>query len=435
MDPGRWGPVLTTEADTAERDKRIPFPAGVRLLISGELIMAMGVGLTQPYAVVLLHEVRGFSLALSTGIWALGPVITIFGNTVAGPLIDRRGGRLVMVTGLAVVAAGLLVLAYGPGVASAVAGVMIGGLGFSFLVPAMGTRLAILSPESIRSRVYTAQYVIFNLGMAIGAGLGAVAFARTPPDTATGKSVLPLLWVVGAATCVVAIVLSMFAGRQMPPESSDTVVRRGGYRRALRDRTLLRVLGAYALLSTVGLGIYNAAPSVLALAADDPAALGWAGVANSAAVVAGAPIALRLANRISARAALHYTAVLWAVGWAICIPTVFGVGLNTRAALTVASVLIGFGELLIAGAIPTLVNAVAPDELRGRYNALANLAQTLGLAAGPLLTSASVAARSTDYLLYSTIALAGLASLLVLRDPLRGGPEPAAETEGLVKDR
>ncbi len=397
------------------------------LLLSGDLVLAMGVGLTQPYAVVLLHEVRGFSLAVSTGIWALGPVITIVGNAVAGPLIDRRGGRLVMVTGLAIVGAGLLVLAYGPGLVSAVAGVMIGGLGWSLVIPAMGTRLAILAPESIRSRVFTFQYVIMNLGMAIGAALGAVALARMPPDTETGRFVLPLLWVVGAFTCVVAIVLSMFAGRQMPLKSQDDHVRRGGYRRALRDRTLLRVLGASVLLSTVGLGVYNAAPSVLALAADDPAALGWAGVANAAAVVVGAPIALRLANRISARTALLCTAALWALGWAVCIPTVFGMGLNTRAALTVASVLIGFGELLLAGAIPTLVNGIAPDDLRGRYNALASLSQTLGLAAGPLLTSAAVVARSTDYLLYTTIVLAGLACLLLVLNPVRVTPEPSTE--------
>ncbi|MFC7534235.1 MFS transporter [Actinoplanes sp. GCM10030250] len=412
--------VLTTELDsTEETTKPSRFPVAVWLLLTGELITALGVGLTQPYAVVMLHEVRGISLTVATGIWALGPLTTIVGNAVAGPLIDRRGGRFVMSAGLVMVAAGGLALAYGPGLASAVAGVMVGGLGWSFSLPALATRLAILAPEKLRSRVYTLQYVTFNVGMAVGAALGGIAFSRARPETDTGKAVLPLLWAALALACLVAIVLSLVAGRQLSPKSDSDEVQRGGYRRALGDGTLLRVLGAAALLATIGYGVYSAAPSVMALAADDPAALGWAGVANSVAVVAGAPIALRLAERVSARSALLCTAALWALGWAICIPTVFGAGLSTRAALTVASVLIGFGELLLAGALPTLINGMAPDELRGRYNALSSLALTIGMAAGPLLTSAAAATGSTDYLLYVTVMLAGLASLLLLRNPVR----------------
>jgi MFS family permease len=415
--PRTKGCSLTVETDVSR--KKVTFPVGVWLLLAGELVTALGVGLTQPYAVVLLHDVRGFSLAVATGIWALGPVVTIAGNALSGPLIDRRGGRLVMVTGLVLVATSLLIIAYGPGIVSAIAGVMVGGLGWSFVAPALGTRLAILTPEQIRSRVFTLQYVTFNLGMAIGAALGGVAFATARPTTPTGKDLLPLLWVVAAVVCGVSIVLSMLAGRQMAPSTGDDVVRKGGYRQALNDRTLVRVLVAAALLATLGYGLYSAAPSVMALAANDPAALGWAGVANSAAIVAGSPIALRIANRISARAALLWTGGLWAVAWAICIPTVLGAGLSARAALTVASVLIGFGELLLAGALPTLINAMAPDELRGRYNALSNLALTVGMAVGPLLTSAAVARGSTPSLLYVAVALAGLATLLLLRDPVR----------------
>jgi MFS family permease len=398
----------------------------VRLLLAGELIIALGVGLTQPYVVVLLHEVRGISLATAAGIWGLGPVATIVGNPIAGALIDRRGGRLVMVSGLAMVASGGLILAYGPGLPAAAAGVAVSGLGWSFSLPALATRLAILAPEKIRPRVYTVQYVFFNLGFAIGAALGGLAFVKAPPATSTGRSVLPLLWVAAAFACLVTIVLAMLAGRQMSPRPTDDEGRRGGYRRALGDGALMRVLGAALLLATVGYGIYSSAPSVLALAVHDPAALSFSSVANSVIIVAGSPVALRLTARISARVALLSTAGLWALAWAICIPTVFGTGLGTRAALTCAGILIGAGELLLAGALPTLVNAIAPDALRGRYNALSNLSLTIGMAAGPLLTSAAVAGGAVVYLLYTAVALAALASILLLRNPTRVQPVPTA---------
>ena len=298
----------------------------MRLLLTGELIMALGVGLTQPFVVVLLHEVRGISLAAAAGIWGLGPLATIVGNPIAGALIDRRGGRFVMVFGQAMVAASGVILAYGPGLAAAAAGVMVGGLGWSFSLPALATRLAILAPEKIRPRVYTIQYVFFNLGMAVGAALGGLAFVKAPPATSTGSAALPLLWVAAAFACLVTIVLAMLAGRQMSPRLTDDERQRGGYRRALGDGALMRVLGAALLLATVGYGIYNSAPSVLALAVHDPAALSFSSVANSVVIVAASPVALRLTARISARVALLSTAGLWALAWAICIPRCSGPG-------------------------------------------------------------------------------------------------------------
>jgi MFS family permease len=420
--------VLTTELGIARRLKRpFGFPRAVLLLLAGELILALGVGLTQPYVVVLLHSVRGLSLVAATGLWALGPVVTIAGNAVAGTLIDRRGGRLVMISGLVMVAVSGLLLAYGPGLASAAGGVALAGLGWSFALPALATRLAILAPEDVRPRVYTIQYVLFNLGMAIGAAAGGVAFVKAAPDTPTGRSILPLLWVAAAILCLVTIVLSMLAGRQMSSGSTDDQVRLGGYRHALRDGTLIRIIVAAALLSTVGYGIYNSAPSVLALAVDDPVALTMANVAACAAIVIGSPLALRLTTRISARTALLCTAAMWALAWAICIPSALADGLGTRWALTGAAILIGAGELLLAGALPTLVNGIAPDALRGRYNALSTLAITTGMAAGPLLTSAATAVGSIVVLLYTAIVLAGLGGILLLRNPTRAQPMPIAE--------
>ncbi|WP_436532452.1 MFS transporter [Actinoplanes sp. HUAS TT8] len=408
--------TLTTELDLAgPQERRARFPLGTRLLLAGELFTALGVGLTQPYAVVLLHDVRGLSLAVATGIWGLGPLTTIGGNAVAGPLIDRRGARFVMIAGLAMVIAGGLLLAYGPGLVSAVGGVAVGGLGWSFTHPALGTRLAILTPEQIRSRVYTIQYVFFNLGMAVGASIGGLVVAHVPPAGSEGSRTMPMLWAAAAGLSLVTITLAVLAGRQVSPGQTDEQAPRGGYRRAFTDIPFIRVIGTAALLSTVGYGIYNAVPAVMALAADDPAALSFASVANCAVIVIGSPLAIRLTERISARVALLGAAGLWALAWAICIPTALGTGLGTRPILICASVLIGAGELLLAGALPTLVNALAPDELRGRYNALSNLSLTIGMAAGPLLTSAAAAGGSVTTALYTAVALSVLAGALLLR--------------------
>ncbi|WP_229068972.1 MFS transporter [Actinoplanes sp. DH11] len=368
-------------------------------MLASELTTAFGIGLTQPYLIVLLHSHRGIALALATGVVSLAAITSLLGNPLAGVLIDRFGGRTVMVLGLMIAAAGMLLLAATPGLFAAAAGVAVTGLGWSISIPALATRLAVLTPPDRHQRVYTLQFVMFNIGMAAGAGLGALFLGPR----------MPVLWLAAALFCLISIGLVLITGRSatapVPVEGRTA----GGYREALRDRYLLLLLGAAALLSTVGYGLFNAAPSLLAIAAGDPAALSWLSVANCVTIIAGAPIAWRLTARLPARTALLATAGLWALAWAVCIPE----ALPIRAELTCAAVLVGAGELLLAGALPTLVNAIAPDDLRGRYNALSSLSLTTGMAVGPLLTSATAASGRITPILYGAVALAAVAAFLL----------------------
>ncbi|GIE76988.1 MFS transporter [Actinoplanes philippinensis] len=398
------------------------FPGAVWLLLTGDLVAAAAVGLTQPYLVVYLHGVLGVPLALATGAVALAAVASLVGNPVAGTLIDRWGGRAVMCAGLALAATGMLLLGAGHGLVTVAVSVALTGFGWSLSMPALGTRLATLTGEHLHQRVYTLQYVLFNVGLAAGAAVGGLVVGRAGSGSPAGHPALPALWVAAALVCLVSIGLAVAAGpgpaRPHREAAGTGEPPEAGYRQALADRRLLPILGAATLLSTVGYGIYNAAPSLLAVAAGDPSALAWLSVANAVTVIAGAPIAWRFADRLPARAALLCTAGLWALAWAVCVPTAAGGGLPTRTALVGAAVLTGAGELLFAGALPTLVNAIAPDEIRGRYNALSTLSLTVGMAAGPLLTSVAAAVSGTVPLLCAAVALAAGAALLVrLRAP------------------
>ncbi|GAA2675266.1 MFS transporter [Actinoplanes palleronii] len=396
----------------------------VRLLLAAELTTALGIGLTEPYVIVLLHDVRGLSLTAATGVLALAAVAGLLGSPFAGALIDRYGGRPMMAAGLALAVAGLPVVAAATGVVPVAAGIAVTALGFAVSIPALVTLLATLTPAHDHRRIYTLQYTVYNIGMATGAALGGLALAHRP--------LIPLLWAAAALTCLAALGMTVSGGPRATPRPAPAPP--GGYRHALADRRLVRLLGAAALLSTVGFGIFSAAPPVLAIAAHDPAALSWVSVANCVAVVAGAPLATRCAGRFSARAALLSTATLWALAWAVCIPTVLGAGLSTRAALTCAAILTGAGELLIAGALPALVDTIAPAPLRGRCHALSSLAQTAGMAAGPLLVTATTATGRPLLLLSAAIALSAAATGLLLE---YGGPrrDRTARRRGLTRVR
>jgi MFS family permease len=379
-------------------------PGVVWLLLAGDLCTAVGIGLTQPYTVVLLHDVWFVPLATATAIVSLAALASLVGNPVAGTLIDRFGSRAVMLAGLATALVGVLTLAVGAGALAGGVGVALTGLGWSLTIPALATRIATLVMENARSRVFTLQYTLFNVGMAVGAATAGIVIAVAPHRMAS-------LWLVAGATCVVAAVTVTLAGTSAVGRAEAMTGR--GYRSVLDDGVLRRVLAAAVLLATVGYGMFNALPQVLSTIAHDPAALTWLSVANCVTVVVFSPVAMRAASFLPTRVALFVTAGLWGLAWAICVPAMYGAGPSVRAVLTLTAVLIGAGELLLAGALPTMVNALAPDSLRGRYNALLSLSLTAGMAAGPLLTSAATVSGELPYLAYLAVAMVAGAALLL----------------------
>ena len=87
-------------------------PTEGRWLLSTIAIQTLGRGLTLPFTIIYLHEVRGFDLGLSG---ALMGVIAISGFVVTGPggsLTDRYGARAILLGGLTAMIVGNVVLAF-----------------------------------------------------------------------------------------------------------------------------------------------------------------------------------------------------------------------------------------------------------------------------------------------------------------------------------
>src|SRR5258706_5061250 len=91
------------------------FPAALRLLFVADLVTAVGIGLTQPYLVVLLHSVKGVPLVAATVMMSLLALASFPGNWLAGLVADRLGGHRAMGIGLTVAASGLVFIAAGNG--------------------------------------------------------------------------------------------------------------------------------------------------------------------------------------------------------------------------------------------------------------------------------------------------------------------------------
>jgi MFS family permease len=371
----------------------------VRRLLVADLLGAIGCGLTQPYVVVFLHLGQGIAVAVATALLGLVAAAGLVGYPVGGTLIDRFGGRSVLAGGHAVSAAGLAAVAGAWGALGSAVGMALFGFGAALAAPALSTMLGAARPDA--TRLFTVEYALFNLGVAIGVGLGGLAIGH-------GRLAMQVQWLTAAAVMAGAAVAASFA--RVAAVGQPTV---RGYRTALGDRRLLRILALGLLVMVAGYGLYNAAVPALSLLAADPRALVWAGLANCAVIVAGLPLALAVAGRLGPRRSVLTAAVLWSIGWLACALSAGSVGLmSARSAVVTAAVLTGACELLIGGALPAMVNGLAPAALRGRYNATLSLTLTAGNLVGPLLVALAVALGSlASAFAVGVVLLAGLALL------------------------
>ena len=83
-----------------------PLPRPVTTLQVGGLVNAFGNGITLPFLFIYLHNVRGIGLGIVGLIVGSHAVASIVAGPVFGALIDRLGGRKLLATALAILAAG-----------------------------------------------------------------------------------------------------------------------------------------------------------------------------------------------------------------------------------------------------------------------------------------------------------------------------------------
>src|SRR5262245_19300648 len=76
------------------------------LILSGDALSAVGSGLTLPFFVVYLSQVRGIEVGVAGLVLASTAVVGLAGNPAGGWLTDRIGARRALMVGLVLAAGG-----------------------------------------------------------------------------------------------------------------------------------------------------------------------------------------------------------------------------------------------------------------------------------------------------------------------------------------
>ncbi len=347
-------------------------PREGRLMLSIVVVEFFGTGLVLPFHVVYLHEVRHFALSDVGLLLGLPPLMGLLVVGPGGSAIDRFGARRIQLGVLTLMVAGNVLLAFATTRTMAAVALSLTGIAFGMSWPAWQSMVASVIPQGLRQRYFGVNFTLLNLGIGIGGVIGGlfvdVSDARTFQTIylADAASYLPaLLLLLGPLRHIAGKVEVRAAGDAAPM----------GYLAVLRSPAMATMTLLSFVSSFVGYSQLNSGMPAYARGVGEVStrALGLAFAANTLVIVL---LQLVVLQRIEGKRRTRVIAVMgvvWAGAWLLLgfsglVPGTLGASLLVAACASVFA----FGETLLQPTIPALVNDLAPDHLRGRYNALSS---------------------------------------------------------------
>ena len=439
---------MSTPAAPSDRPTLSSFwhdlPREGKYLLSTIIIDFIGNGLVMPFNVVYLHEVRGFELARVGLLLSLPALVALLVVGPVGTLIDRIGPRLVVVASLLIQIAAHITLATATTEPHAALGCVLLGFSGGIIWPAVQTLIGTIIPSHLRQRYFGVNFTLLNLGIGIGGILGGLFVDVTRPETFVA------IYLIDAATFLAPLAIFLGPLRHVPVPAKPTadVLQDGrapttGYRAVLRDRSLLLVLLIVFVASFVGYGQLNTGLPAYGreVGGISTQALGLAFAANTAVIVV---LQLFVLQRIEGRRRTRMLVLMsgiWAVSFLLLGATGLVPGTIVAAVLFgLCAAVFGFGETFYQPTLPAMVNDLAPDHLRGRYNAVMSIAWQSASVVGPAVAGILIGhGWNTSYivmLVTGCVVVAWLALVAERRIPPRvngvGAVEPAVPDAPVV---
>jgi MFS family permease len=352
-------------------------PREGRLLLSVVVVEFLGTGLVLPFHVVYLNEVRDFALSDVGLLLALPPLAGFVLTGPGGILIDRFGARVMLIGTQVLLIAGNVVLAFADTIPLAAVGLALSGVAFGIAWPAVQSLIASVVPPEQRQRYFGVNFALLNLGIGIGGITGG--FLVDVDRTSTFQAI----YLADAASYVPALVLLLWPLRHVagrPRHDPEAPVEAVGYLEVLRRPAVAPVMVLGFVAAFVGYAQLNTGMPAFARAVGDVSTrgLGFAFAANTAVIVVLQLLVLSRIEGLRRTRVIAAMGVVWAGAWLLlgACGLVSGTVGATLLVAGCASVF-ALGETLLQPTIPALVNDLAPDHLRGRYNALSSASFSL----------------------------------------------------------
>ncbi|WP_410814717.1 MFS transporter [Micromonospora sp. 067-2] len=375
--------------------RALPRRPEARRLLIGTLLSAVGRGLTLPFLFIYLTDVRGLTDTRAGLVIGWYGAVTLALSPLGGTLIDRFGARRVVVPCLLIEAVGTGSLALVHSTGSALLVMTVVAVGSSAIWSGQNTILASLTDDDERQRVFGLNFALLNLGIGIGGMTSGAIVDTARPGT------FQTIYVLDAVSYLIpALILLTLpgVGHRLGRLRTGDEPSAGGYLTVLRDRPFRRLVIFGLVLTTCGYAQIEVGFAAYAVRVVEvtPQVVAWALAANTVMIVLAQLLVIRRIEGRSRTGALVVVGAVFAAAWLVLgAGGVVSTGNAVVAALCVVacSAIFGFGETMLSPVMPALTNALATDELRGRYNAMSSMifgiSGVIGpVTAGPLLGAA-----------------------------------------------
>ena len=361
-------------------------PAPGRWLLATTVFQVLGRGMTLPFTVIYLHEVRHLSLDVAGAMMALIGVIALALTPLAGSLTDRLGARIMVIIGSGAQSIGVAILAFADSVASVTVAMIFIGICNAGGWSAFNVLISSLVEGPVRQQYFGINFALVNLGIGLGGVVGGVYVDVHRPDTFTTIFLIDSL-------CMLLPIALMFGPLRLVHGRSDVPEDEAEgpaitYLAILRRPGVLKLVLIGLVFAFVGYGQMEAGFPAYARQVSEVSTrvIGWAFAVNTLVIVGFQFVVLRKIQGHRRTRVVVVMGAIWAASWLLLGATGPFAGTLTAATMVLAfHALFASGETLLQPTLPAITNDLAPAHLRGRYNALTAGAFSLGTVIGPLM--------------------------------------------------
>lgn len=361
-------------------DVRVVLRGPFRILAIGRFLDSVGSGLTMSLLVVYLAGVRGLPILTATLVLSWMAVIGLALTPMAGTLTDRFGPRRVMLAAVAIEACGVGLTAFVTNAPQAFAVATLLAVGGSGIWGPASTFTARMVPDEQRPTAFAVGFMLLNLGLGVGGLIAATIVDISRPST------FQLLYFIDALTYgALWIAVFVLRGHGGPsPASADHAP--GRWSQVLRDSRVMGLIAVSLLLLLCGYGSMEAGLSIYItnVAGESERLIGVVFLANTLTIVVCQLFILGWIRGRSRVRMIGVTGLLWGVAWLIIVPSPAAGTAVGALMLILFAVVFALGESVWSPTVPALVNSIAPDHLRGRYNSAQSLTWSLSAMLAPL---------------------------------------------------
>lgn len=395
-------------------------PREVAVLSAVAFCVALGFGILAP-ALPVFARSFGVSALEASSVISVFALVRFATSPLSGALVDRLGERVVMSTGLIIVAVSSALAGFSQTFAQLIVLRGVGGLGSSmFTVSALALLLRVVETDQ-RGRAAGAFQGGFLLGGVAGPAVGGIVVAW---------SIRAPFFVYAATLTAAAFVALAFMAKSRLHEREEQVAdgqanKLQQLRAALRDRAYQAALGTNLISGFVLFGLRaSAVPLFVTEGMERGASLTGIGFLVSAAIQAILLLpAGRMADTQGRRKALLIGTIGTAAGMVVLtLADVSANGWGTQAVAATALFLLAMAIQGVAGAfLGSAPAAVVGDILGGRRGGIVvatfQMMSDVGAVIGPLVAGLLIDSFDFDWAFAAGAALSVVAVILVVAMP------------------